>query len=241
MEENGDKPRHPVIRRSRSRSKNHPDGTPRDPRDLSTGKARIIALKQYGSYFHADEFYTKKLNEILFSDSLSTMPNKPTKLLEHLYIGNYRDAKHPAYLNRIGITHVLNCAAGDTHNHHRQKSLTLHNDVNQSPYPRNIGILYYKPLDAEDTTSYNMSKHMEEAQHFIDDAKRRRGRAFVHCAMGVNRSGFICVAYLMLNRQMHLLEAFQLVRQKHGPVVCNRGFQKQLIVFARAHALLKPS
>ena len=234
--EHSDVSKHTLTRRSRSRSKNSHEGH----YEKSESRASIIAHKQHGSYFHADEFYIKKLNEILFSDSLSIMPSKPTKLLNHLFIGNYRDAQYHAHLNRLGITHVLNCAAGHTHHKHRQRFLTVNNDVNVSPYPRSTGIHYYKPLNAHDTSQYPITNHLQESRNFIDHAKRRRGRVFVHCVMGVNRSGFICVAYMMIDQQMNLLEAFQYVRNKHGPIVCNRGFQKQLIALARAHALLKP-
>lgn len=216
-----------TISRRRSRS--------RDKRQTNTisSDTKVKTNKIQGSYFHADEFYRQKITEILFSDTLENMPSKPTKLLDHLYIGNYRDARHHAYLNRIGITHVLNCAAGETYtNSNKHKG--------SSPYPHSSGVVYYKTLHADDNEGYNMMKHIEETKNFIDDAKRRKGRCFVHCAMGVNRSGFVCIAYVMIEKNMGLLEALETVRKKHGPVVCNPSFQKQLIRVARSHGLLKP-
>ena len=64
------------------------------------------------------------------------------------------------------------------------------------------------------------------------------GRVLVHCNMGVNRSGALCVAYIMDHKQITLLQTIRLVKFERPIILCNEGFQKQLIQFARNHQLL---
>lgn len=54
------------------------------------------------------------------------------------------------------------------------------------------------------------------------------GRVFVHCAMGVSRSGALVLAYLMICRGLTLTEAIAAVRLNRdiGP---NSGFLEQLL------------
>lgn len=54
------------------------------------------------------------------------------------------------------------------------------------------------------------------------------GKVFVHCAMGVSRSGALVLAYLMICQGLSLAEAITAVRLNRdiGP---NSGFLKQLL------------
>lgn len=93
-------------------------------------------------------------------------------------------------------------------------------------------------MDAADDESYNMLQHFDRASQFIDRAKFGEGRCLVHCAMGINRSGAICAAYIIADQRMKLLDAVRLMKQRRGTVLCNRGFQRLLIRFARQRGLL---
>ena len=66
------------------------------------------------------------------------------------------------------------------------------------------------------------------------------GIALVHCAMGINRSATICVAYLISHQKMTLLRAVQLVKDRRRLCLTNRGFQLQLISFAKRKRMLEP-
>ncbi|ELU01777.1 hypothetical protein CAPTEDRAFT_107807 [Capitella teleta] len=172
-----------------------------------------------------DEYHTAIL-DILIQAPHGHQQTGPTQLLEHLFIGGYKDAEDVTTLSRMRITHVLNCAAF-------RKS-----DANF--YPESSGIRCYHQFYARDRHDYDiLDQHFYEAKSFIDDAKLSGGRCLVHCALGVNRSGVLCIAYIMLEARLGLLEAVKLVKERRGRVLANRGFQRQLIDFARSKGLLR--
>lgn len=172
----------------------------------------------------SDAVYQDRLSSILCE-----IPNYrrrgPTLLLPHLFIGNYRDAGDHDYLRAEGITHVLNCAA------YRQSD--------QNPYPEESGVSHYMQFHASDDWEYDILQHFDDSQAFIDHARLSGGRVLVHCALGVNRSGAICAAYIMLHNRMDLLQAARMLKEKRGRILTNRGFQQRIVNFARIHGCLK--
>ena len=56
--------------------------------------------------------------------------------------------------------------------------------------------------------------------------------------MGVNRSGALCIAYMMLDEGITLLQALRQAKYQRPVILCNEGFQKQLIDFANGRGLL---
>jgi len=60
----------------------------------------------------------------------------------------------------------------------------------------------------------------------------------VHCALGINRSAAVCVAYLMVERRLALLDATRLIKDRRRIVLANKAFQRQLVRFARTRGLL---
>jgi protein-tyrosine phosphatase len=69
-------------------------------------------------------------------------------------------------------------------------------------------------------------------------AKRSKGHVLVHCAMGTNRSAAICLTYIMVDSKINLIQATQLMKDKRGKLLSNRGFQMQLVKFAKERKLL---
>ena len=67
---------------------------------------------------------------------------------------------------------------------------------------------------------------------FIDRAKQSRGKVFVHCNMGINRSASVAVAYLVVEARMDLLDAVALLKKKRGICLTNRAFRRQLVKYA---------
>ena len=172
----------------------------------------------------SDEFYMRKMEEILSEPTVSMFPSSPSRVTDFMYVGGYRDAENIPQLRRLGINHVLNTAA-------MSRSQT-------NPYPPQSGIVGYESFDADDVESYDIMQHFPRAKAFIDRARWGGGKVLVHCAMGVNRSGAMCCAYLMTDMNMNLLEAVRRMKQSRYTTLCNRGFRKLLLKFARAKGYL---
>ena len=146
----------------------------------------------------------------------------PAQLLHHLYLGDYSDANSVGLLKELGITHILNCAGA-------------HTTKDKSPLfcrAGNNGIIVYRQFEADDSKTYEISQHFEEATQFIDAAKDTGGKVLVYCARGMNRSAAICVAYMMTKRKTKLLETVRNVKNLRGKILSNTAFQKQLIRYA---------
>jgi protein-tyrosine phosphatase len=93
-------------------------------------------------------------------------------------------------------------------------------------------------VQAEDTIQYDITQHFREAFSYLDKVKRTGGRALVHCALGINRSAAVCLAYLMVDQKMPLLEATRVLKNKRRILLSNKAFQRQLVMFARSKNLL---
>ncbi|ESO07496.1 hypothetical protein HELRODRAFT_75868, partial [Helobdella robusta] len=130
-------------------------------------------------------------------------------------VGSQRNAETWPTLEKIRVTHVLNCAGFKG-----QRS------YEGSPYEE-VGIEYLE-FQADDHDEYDITKHFSEGFSFIDRARQRGGVVLVHCALGINRSGAMCIAYLMLRGNMPLLKAVKTIKSKRRVLLSNRGFQRRL-------------
>lgn len=148
----------------------------------------------------------------------------PVEIAPGLLLGDFQCACDLGRLQQLGVTHVLNLAAGET----RHQSV---------PYSQ-VGI-ELMAVAAEDEEGYPMlSQHLEESRRFMAQA----GTCLVHCVAGLNRSGLVVAAQLMLTQRLTVLEAVQHCRRQRGALMlCNRSFQKQLIEFAHSQGLLGPA
>lgn len=174
----------------------------------------------------SDAEYFQRIREILAGEPSTGVERNPTRLLPHVYIGCQNNAENLRLLRRLGITHVLNCAG--------YKGPRPFPET--SPYAGYA--IDYHEFKAEDDECYDISRHFNEAFHFLDGAKRHGGTALVHCAMGINRSAATCVAYMMVDGRMQLLDAIKTIKRKRSVTLCNRGFQQQLVRFARSRGML---
>ncbi|KAF4524090.1 hypothetical protein B566_EDAN007673 [Ephemera danica] len=134
----------------------------------------------------------------------------------NIFIGDAGTARNKQYLQRIGITHVLNCAEGGK--------------VGQV----NTGATYYEGcpikylgLKLADLPVANIKKYFDCASEFIEQAISSNGRILVHCVMGMSRSSTCVVAYLMLHQKSSAATALQTIRRGRD-VRPNPGFMRQL-------------
>ena len=132
-------------------------------------------------------------------------------------VGNKGAAKSALYLERAGVTHVLNAAEG------RGAGAV---DASQEFYdPLRIE---YKGLRLLDMPQANISAFFVEAADFIDGALKGGGRVLVNCLMGMSRSSTCVLAFLMLRRDLTAAEALAEVR-RHRDVRPNDGFLRQIV------------
>ncbi|XP_068232661.1 dual specificity phosphatase 29-like [Palaemon carinicauda] len=134
----------------------------------------------------------------------------------NLYIGDIGAAKDKAYLQKVGITHVLNTAQGN-------KFATVDTD---EEYYKDAGIKYLG-MRLLDVPTANISQFFTAGANFIEDALSSGGKVLVHCFMGISRSATIACAFLMLKRDMCALEALTTLR-KNRAIFPNEGFLRQL-------------
>uniref|UniRef100_A0A665TVJ5 Dual specificity protein phosphatase n=1 Tax=Echeneis naucrates TaxID=173247 RepID=A0A665TVJ5_ECHNA len=153
-----------------------------------------------------------ELREILWTNRKPVAP--VNQVWPNLYIGDESVARDKTTLSSLGVTHIVNAAAG------RRRI--------------NIGQQFYRDLDVEhlsveaaDHPEFNIQPFFRPATQFIDTALKKNGKVFVHCAMGVSRSGVLVLAYLMICQRLSLVEAITAVRLNRdiGP---NSGFLEQL-------------
>ena len=150
----------------------------------------------------------------------------PVEIMPHLLLGDKRCAADLPTLSAFGITHMLNVAG----THGRAASGAAH-----------VGALHYLQLHADDDEGYPiLTKHLLAASAFIRTAREQGGRVLIHCQAGINRSGCIAVAELMLTERLPVLEAIQRVKAARGVLLSNTSFQRQLVELARDNGLLGP-
>jgi len=97
----------------------------------------------------------------------------------------------------------------------------------------------YVEFNGEDLPQYNMIQHFDAAYEVIEDARKTNGKAFIHCEVGVNRSGMLTVAYVMVHNGWDPITAGMFVKDKRKWLLSNVSFQRQLIQFARNRNLVK--
>ncbi|XP_073464320.1 dual specificity protein phosphatase 3 [Aquarana catesbeiana] len=165
------------------------------------------------------EVSVQALNELLANDGgFYCLPSQHfNEVFPRIYVGNAFIAQNIMRLQRLGITHILNSAEGNSF---------MHVNTNAAFY-EGTGITYHG-IKANDRPTFDLSSYFEEASEFIDKAlSQKDGRVFVHCREGYSRSPTLVIAYLMLRHKMDVKTAVATVRQKReiGP---NDGFLKQL-------------
>ncbi|XP_021115308.1 dual specificity protein phosphatase 13 isoform X3 [Heterocephalus glaber] len=126
-------------------------------------------------------------------------------------------ARDRSRLMQMGITHVVNAAAG-----------RFQVDTGAKFY-HGLPLEYYG-VEADDNPNFDISIYFLPVARYIRAALSvPRGRVLVHCAMGVSRSATLVLAFLMICENMTLVEAIQTV-QAHRDICPNSGFLRQLQV-----------
>lgn len=134
----------------------------------------------------------------------------PIKVSKKLYFGNMEIALVPDMLyKRYGVTHILNLC-------------------NSYKVPASdSGIVGYKQMTMSDDGDTNISEFMKEALTFIQDGMKK-GKVFVHCRLGQNRSVTVMLAWLLLCERTPLVDAINMLKLKHATINVHPSYMKQL-------------
>nr|XP_020136137.1 dual specificity protein phosphatase 13 isoform X2 [Microcebus murinus] len=143
--------------------------------------------------------------------------NHINEVWPNLFLGDAYAARDKSKLTQLGITHIVNVAAGK-----------FQVDTGAKFY-RGMPLEYYG-IEADDNPFFDLSIYFLPIARYIRTALSiPQGRVLVHCAMGVSRSATIVLAFLMICENMTLVEAIQTV-QAHRDICPNTGFLRQLQV-----------
>uniref|UniRef100_A0A673B6G1 Dual specificity protein phosphatase n=1 Tax=Sphaeramia orbicularis TaxID=375764 RepID=A0A673B6G1_9TELE len=153
-----------------------------------------------------------ELRQMIWSNRKPVAP--VSQVWPNLYIGDESMARDKATLSSLGVTHIVNAAAG---RHRIHTGPQFYNDLE----------VEYLAVEAADHPEFNLRPYFSSSANFIENALNNNGKVFVHCAMGVSRSGTLVLAYLMICQGLSLAEAIIAVRLNRdiGP---NSGFLEQL-------------
>ncbi|XP_010550757.1 PREDICTED: dual specificity protein phosphatase PHS1 isoform X2 [Tarenaya hassleriana] len=138
---------------------------------------------------------------------------KPSMVMNNLFIGGGLAARSVYTLQHLGITHILCLCA---------------NEIGQSDtqYP---GLFEYINFSITDDEDANIESIFEEALDFIDHGEQTGGKVLVHCFEGRSRSSTVVLAYLMLRKNLTLLEAWETLKKVHRRAQPNDGFARILL------------
>lgn len=147
----------------------------------------------------------------LVSDAANT--ERPSLVINNVFIGGALAARSKYTLQHLGITHVL-CLCS--------------NEIGQSDtqFP---DLFQYKNFSISDDDDANISDLFEEASDFIDQVDVVGGKVLIHCFEGKSRSATVVLSYLMLRKGFTLAKAWNLLKKVHRRAQPNDGFAKALL------------
>ncbi|XWS51488.1 hypothetical protein CRYUN_Cryun12cG0180700 [Craigia yunnanensis] len=147
----------------------------------------------------------------LISEAANT--EKPSLITSSLFIGGALAARSVYTLQHFGVTHIL-CLCS--------------NEIGQSD-SQYRDLFEYKNFSICDNEDSNISSIFEEACDFIDHVEQIGGKVLVHCFEGKSRSATVVIAYLMLRKNLTLLEAWNALKRVHRRAQPNDGFARILL------------
>ncbi|KAK8941424.1 Dual specificity protein phosphatase PHS1 [Platanthera zijinensis] len=154
----------------------------------------------------------------IISDAMNT--ERPSRVMDNLFIGGALAARSVHTLQYLGITHIL-CFCLD--------------EIGQLD-SQHLELFEYKNFSISDTDEEDISSLFEEACDFIDTAAHSGGKVLVHCFEGKSRSATVVIAYLMLRKGHTLSESWNMLKKVHRRAQPNDGFAKTLLKLdARLH------
>ncbi|XP_062406017.1 protein phosphatase Slingshot homolog 3 isoform X2 [Sardina pilchardus] len=182
---------------------------------MRTEDLEKITSKQVRSTLETKmEMDMKDYKEFIDNEMMVTMAqmDKPSKILDYLYLGSEWNAANFEELQKNNIGYILN--------------VTMEID---NFFP---GSFTYMNIRVYDVESTDLLPHWKNTYTFINSARQSGQAVLVHCKMGVSRSASTVMAYLMKQQGMPLEEALAYVRDRRPIVQPNDGFMQQLQTYS---------
>ena len=170
-----------------------------------------------------EEQYVEKIQNICED---SRAPRGMTKICDHLYLGNFENARQIAALKENGVTYVINTV-------HEEKGFT------KTGIPFYGEEFEYLGFYSEDNGTYPILRHFNEVFKFIEKARENNSKCLIHCMAGINRSGCLATAYYMVYNGIGPISAVKHVHDARGMLLSNEKFIERLVKFASRRNLLE--
>lgn len=142
------------------------------------------------------------------------------KVAPRLYLGNRHQAEDLQGLRRLGVSAIVNVAAGEFQNPY-ESVFTYHN-------------VFVSDKKDEQGRRDDILRLLDPAADFVAESLQI-GACFVHCMGGFSRSPTVVIAYLIKHGGLSLIDALALVKRGRPRIDPNEGFMQQLRKFEQKH------
>jgi predicted protein tyrosine phosphatase len=141
-------------------------------------------------------------------EKLARFEPEATLVMDRVYVGGESPALNLSLLQKLGITHIVNCAADTT-------ACAFEAD----------GLFKYLRVHINDSVNDGITSHIPSVFSFMDDClSRPEGRCLIHCTQGVSRSVSFCVAREMADRNCDYDAALAAVKAHRAIAAPNAGY-----------------
>jgi hypothetical protein len=124
----------------------------------------------------------------------------------------------PEFVIKHGISHVINCA----------------NDIHSPSWFRTLYPNNYAVINAIDNPHVSILKWFPEFESVMDKFLQSPTckKVFVHCQAGINRSGFLTLAYICKKFGFEVQSCVRSILIQRPCALSNHSFYKQVITYS---------
>ena len=136
----------------------------------------------------------------------------PTKILNWMFLGTFKNGNNLEELNNFDIKHILNCAI----------------EIIPKNIPNNIK---YCHVNMFDDPKADITLYFDKAFGFIEQARKKGEKILIHCKLGISRSPALLIGYFIKYRGFTTDTALTFLKSKRSQVHPNPGFIEQLYLY----------
>ena len=182
--------------------------------------------------------YYNIIFDIVNDDIRLKYPKSMTKLTDHLYLGSIHDAQDLGILKENGITHIIDTVKS-TKIPKSPRKFQKENSQDEIPKVLIGEKIKYFGFTSQDDGNYPIMEHFDDVFKFIENAEENDGKCLIHCLEGINRSGVLATAYLMVKNKIGPIPAARYVFERRGMILSNTSFIVALLILAKEKKLLE--